>query len=113
MFWNLNPRKLKAFEKAFKNKRKMHDTDSYELGCYIHEAVFVAVRNVVGAAIPGNGSFTPIEYRKTSYSMEVEKRERQKQLEKNHDYKMSQVRKLFKGLGLMQAAFEATHKKRK
>lgn len=113
MFWNLNPRKLKPFEKAFKNIRKMHDTDSYELGCYIHEAVFVAVRNVVGAALSGNKSFTPAEYRKMSYSMEAEKRERQKQLEKNHDYKMAQVRKLFKGLGMMQAAFEANHGKKK
>lgn len=91
----------------------MHDTDNYELGCYIHEACFVAVHNVVGSALSGKKTFTPIPYRKLSYSAEIEKAERQKELEKDHDYKMSQVKKLFDGLGMMQKAFEATHRKKK
>ena len=89
----------------------MQDSDAYELGCYIHEAVYVAVHNVIGAAFSGNHSFTPAEYRKMSYYAEYEeKMKKERLLKEDHDYKMEQVNKLFTGLGMMQAAFDATHK---
>ena len=90
----------------------MQDSDNYELGCYIHEAVYIAVHNVIGSAFSGNKSFTPAEYRKMSYYAEYEEKMKQERLLKeSHDYKMEQVKKLFTGLGMMQTAFNATHKR--
>lgn len=43
LFWHLNPKKIKAFEEAYKLKRKVEDEQMWLMGMYVNNAVSVAI----------------------------------------------------------------------
>lgn len=43
LFWHLNPKKLKPFQKAYELKRKVEDEKMWQMGMYVNQAVTVAI----------------------------------------------------------------------
>lgn len=69
---------MNAFVEAHRLKAKEEDQMMYRMSCYINEATFNAVYNSIGLGFGKN--FKPVDYRKQSYSDEIEKKETGKEL---------------------------------
>lgn len=48
LFWSLNPRKLKAFEKAHRMRERKLDEHLWLMGAYAYHAIRAGVDNVLG-----------------------------------------------------------------
>ena len=63
-FWTLNPRKMKAYERAFRIRRKHEDANMWIMGAYVTEALGVVIGNSFGKG-------RKLEYRKQPFSEDI------------------------------------------
>lgn len=93
LFWSLNPRKIKPFEKAFKLNQKTVDNYMWMMGGYVCEAVSVSL-----ARSFSKGSSAKYRERPMLDDFNLE--------DQTEAQKMEKVENLFNMLSLMQANFE-------
>lgn len=99
-FWESNPRKMKAYSEAFKQRQKIEDANNWSLGIYIKSAIASALDSK--NKYPEKPYFEQVE--DNEYIDASEWTEEQKQ-----EYRM----KLFGYLGELQTTHELAEKQKK
>lgn len=93
-FWHLNPHKIDIRIKAFNKIQERKDDDMWTMGFYVLNAIAVVLSNAFGGKA---------EYMKESLHKQNK--------ELTQEEKDKQIELLFANLQIMQANFEASHKK--
>lgn len=103
LFWQLNPARLKPFEKAYENEQKIADERAWNIGRYVCLSVLWGIDHGF------NGSKASVEYPDKPYSQQEVKTEENmtdEEMTRNHEA-------LFTYLGVLKANFELENPEKK
>lgn len=103
LFWELNPSKLKPFEMAYENERKLIDERAWLIGRYSVLAVAIGIEHAF------NGSKAQSQYPDKPFSQQEVKTEENmtdEEMTRNHEA-------LFTYLGVLKANFELENPEKK